>query len=110
MEEKRRLERHIVSSSLEVYNLDTGQHLGRVVDLHSEGLMLLSDQPVELFQHYALQISLPMTLNGMKEFFVDAESLWRRESIAGGQHWTGMHFVKIPDEARHCIDRMVASR
>jgi hypothetical protein len=51
-----------------------------------------------------------MTLNGMKEFFVDAESLWRRESIAGGPHWPGMHFVKIPDEARHCIDRMVASR
>lgn len=110
MYEKRRLERHIISNSLEVYDLDSGQHLGRVVDLHVDGLMLLSEQPMELFRRYALQVSLPMILNGMTEFFVDAESLWQRESIAGGQHWTGLHFVQLPDEAKQCIDKMVASR
>ncbi|WP_022962611.1 PilZ domain-containing protein [Halopseudomonas pelagia] len=110
MYEKRRLERHKITTSLEVYDLDSGQHLGRVVDLHAEGLMLLSEQPMELFRRYALQVSLPMILNGMTEFFVDAESLWQRESIAGGQHWTGLHFVRLPDEAKQCIDKMVASR
>lgn len=110
MYEKRRLERHTVSASLEVYDLDNGCYLGRVVDLHTEGLMLLSDQPIVLFQRYALQISLPMTLNGMRDFYLDAESLWHRESIAGGQHWTGMHFVQLPDDARQCIEKMVASR
>lgn len=37
-----------MSSSLEVFDLDTGDHLGRVVDLHEEGLMLLSNRPVDL--------------------------------------------------------------
>lgn len=110
MYEKRRLERHKISNSLEVYDLDTGNHLGRVVDLHLEGLMLLSNDPIELFRRYALQINLPMILGGMSEFFLDAESLWHRESIAGGQHWTGLHFVRLPDEARQCIERMIASR
>lgn len=110
MYEKRRLERHKISNSLEVYDLDSGQHIGRVVDLHAEGLMLLSEQPIELFRRYALQVSLPMTLNGTTEFFADAESLWQRESIAGGQYWTGLHFVQLPEDAKRCIDKMVASR
>lgn len=110
MYEKRRLERKEVSTSLEVYDLDTGNHLGRVVDLHAEGLMLLSEQPIDLFKRFALQVSLPMMLNGLTEFFIDAESLWNRESIAGGQYWTGLHFTKVPEDSRICIEKMVASR
>ncbi|SDS29075.1 PilZ domain-containing protein [Halopseudomonas xinjiangensis] len=110
MNERRKLERHSVSSSLEVYDLDTGTLLGRVVDLHIEGLMLLSDKPIEMFKSYALQINLPMTLNGITEFCLDAESLWNRESIGGGQFWTGLQFTRVPDDSRGCIEKMVASR
>lgn len=110
MNERRKLERHTVSSSLEVYDLDTGALLGRVVDLHQEGLMLLSDKPIEMFKSYALQINLPMTLNGVTEFCLDAESLWHRESIGGGQFWTGLQFLNVPDDSRSCIEKMVASR
>ena len=110
MYEQRKLERHHMSTSLEVYDLDTGHHLGRVVDLHAEGLMLLSDQPISLFKRFALQVNLPMTLNGLSEFFLDAESLWNRESIAGGQYWTGLHFTNLPEPSRQCIEKMVASR
>ena len=53
---------------------------------------------------------VPMTLNGMTEFLLDAESLWNRESISGQQYWTGLHFTHLPDESRQCIERMVASR
>lgn len=108
--ERRRLERHSVSTSLEVFDLDTGDHLGRVVDLHAEGLMLLSERPLDLFRSFALQVNLPMTLNGMTEFLLDAESLWNRESISGQQYWTGLHFTNLPEESRQCIERMVASR
>jgi len=108
--ERRKLERHTVSSSLEVYDLETGHMLGRVVDLHVEGLMLLSDKPIEMYKSFALQINLPMTLNGMGEFLLDAQSLWNRESIGGGQYWTGLQFTNVPDDARQCIEKMVASR
>lgn len=109
-DERRRLERHPVSNSLEVYDLSNGHHLGRVVDLHVEGLMLLSEHPIELNRHYALQVNLPMTLNGRREFLLDAESLWHRKSINGSQYWTGLHFTDLPDESRQCIEKMVASR
>ena len=99
-----------MSNSLEVYDLDSGQLLGRVVDLHIEGLMLISDSPIELNRAWALQINLPMTLNGISEFTLDAESLWNRESIGGQQYWTGLQFTELPDESRQCIERMVAGR
>ena len=110
MTERRKLERHHVSSSLEVYDLDSGQLLGRVVDLHAEGLMLLSERPIELDKAWALQVNLPMTLNGISEFTLDAESRWNRESISGEQFWTGLQFTSLPDESRKCIDSMVSSR
>ena len=65
MNERRKLERHHVSNSLEVYDLDSGELLGRVVDLHTEGLMLLSERPIELNRSWALQVNLPMNLNGV---------------------------------------------
>ena len=98
-----------MSSSLEVFDLDTGDHLGRVVDLHVEGLMLLSDRPVDLFRSFALQVNLPMSLNGVREFLLDAESLWNRESINGKQYWTGMHFTNLPEDSRLCIERMASA-
>lgn len=99
-----------MSRSLEVYDLDSGHLLGRVVDLHAEGLMLLSEQPIELNRAWALQVNLPMNLNGMSEFMLDAESRWNRESIAGGQYWTGLQFTHLPEDSRLCIERMVSSR
>ena len=109
MTERRRLERHHVSNSLEVFDLDTGDHLGRVVDLHVEGLMLLSDRPVDLFRCFALQVNLPMRLNGVHEFLLDAETLWNRQSLNGQQYWTGMHFTNLPEASRQRIEKMVAS-
>ena len=98
-----------MSSSLEVYDLDSGHLLGRVVDLHVEGLMLLSDTPIELNKAWALQVNLPMTLDGVSEFILGAESRWNRKSIGGHQYWTGLQFTSLPDESRHCIERMMAS-
>lgn len=109
VQERRKLERHHVSSSLEVFDLDTGEFLGRVVDLHTEGLMLFSERPIELYRGYALQVNLPMTFDGMREILLDARSLWHRESLAGGQYWTGLHFTHLPDASRRCIERMVGS-
>ncbi len=110
MNERRKLERHHVSSSLEVYDLDSGELLGRVVDLHTEGLMLLSERPIELNRAWTLQVNLPMNLDGVSEIMLDAESRWHRESMAGGQYWTGLQFTHLPDESRRCIERMVSSR
>lgn len=98
-----------MSSSLEVYDLDNGQLLGRVVDLHIEGLMLLSEYPIELNKTWALQVNLPMILDGISEFTLHAESRWNRKSIGGQQFWTGLQFTFLPDESRNYIERMVAS-
>lgn len=110
MIQRRKLKRHHVSSSVEVYDLDSGQILGRVVDLHTEGLMLLSEQPLELHRSWALQVNLPMVLDGVSEFLLEAQSLWDRESMASGQFWTGLQFTNLPEESRLCIERMIAGR
>src|SRR5690606_27637933 len=110
MRDRRKLERHHVSSSLEVYDLDSGQLLGRVVDLHAEGLMLLSEKHIELNRAWALHVNLPMTLDGLSEFTLDAESRWNRKRIGGQQFWTGLQYPYVPDDTRQYKELKVSSR
>src|SRR5690606_1849745 len=107
---RRPLERQRGRRTPEGYDRDSGRLRGRVVDLHAEGLMLLSEKPIELNRAWALQVNLAMTLDGVSEFTLDAESRWNRESIGGQQFWTGLQFTYLPDESRQCIERMVSSR
>src|SRR5690606_34148725 len=110
MGDRRKPERHHVSCSRAGYDLDTGQLLRRTVALHAAARMLLSANAIELNRAWALQVNLPMTLDGLSEFTPDAESRWNRESIGGQQFWTGLQFTYLPDESRQCIERMVSSR
>src|SRR5690554_8159052 len=85
MRDRRKLERQHVSSSLEVYDLDNGQLLGRVVDLHAVGLMLLSEKPIELNRAWALQVNLAMSLDGVSEFTQAAEGRMTAGGSGGRQ-------------------------
>ena len=43
MEERRQHSRHGTEMQLEVFDLNSGQRLGRIVDLSADGFMLFSD-------------------------------------------------------------------
>ena len=45
MEERRQHSRHGTEMQLEVFDLNSGQRLGRIVDLSADGFMLFSDTP-----------------------------------------------------------------
>ena len=45
MEERRLHSRHGTEMQLEVFDLNSGQRLGRIVDLSADGFMLFSDTP-----------------------------------------------------------------
>ena len=57
--EKRKTLRKIANEILEVTDQITGTHLGRVVNISAEGLMLLSSSPIDTGSVYQLDLRLP---------------------------------------------------
>ena len=106
--DKRKLERCKVGDILEVFDIHSERQMGRVADISVEGLMLISQTPIEVNRIFQLLIPLPMELEGCSEIRLGVESLWTRESNDGTQHWTGFHVICISDQDRDCIERMLS--
>ena len=106
--DKRKLARCKVGDILEVFDIHSERQIGRVVDISVEGLMLISQTPIEVNRIFQLLIPLPMPLEGCNEIRLGVESLWTRESSDGTQHWCGFHVICISDQDRDCIERMLS--
>ncbi len=108
MQDKRKLARCTVDDILEVFDIHSERQIGRVVDISVEGLMLISQTPIEVNRIFQLLIPLPMSLEGCNEIRLGVESLWARESGDGTQYWSGFHVICISDQDRDCIEQMLS--
>ncbi|WIO74062.1 PilZ domain-containing protein [Porticoccaceae bacterium LTM1] len=57
IEEQRRLHRHDIHGLIDAMDIETGNSLGKLADVHREGILLLCEQPCELGQVMQLQLS-----------------------------------------------------
>jgi len=72
--------RHLIYY-LRVWNTDTKELLGHVVDITTEGLMLVSDQPIELNKHFNLEMQWQGDDGEVKSIYFEAESRWEDKDI-----------------------------
>ena len=86
MDDERRLHsRHNAEVQLEVFDLHTGQRLGRVVDLSADGFMLFSDTPLAADELVECRLVSEQPVEGVCEITLGADCLWSRPG-ADGQH------------------------
>ncbi len=76
MRERRRLPRRRVIYSPRVFDTNTGQPIGHVVNISTDGLMLVSEDPIETNALFRLRIALPAEMAGGKQIRFDARSVW----------------------------------
>ncbi|MEW5924187.1 MAG: PilZ domain-containing protein [Candidatus Zixiibacteriota bacterium] len=76
MSEKRKFVGRQACHNLSLFDRKTGDFLGRVVNMSINGLMLVSDQPIEFPKLYECKIELPEEILESRELIFDAESKW----------------------------------
>lgn len=81
MNECRRLKRRHLIYYLRVFNRETDQLLGHLVDITEEGLMLISEHPIEMGITFQMRMLLPSNIGGMESWEFDAISRWCRKDI-----------------------------
>jgi hypothetical protein len=72
--------RHIIYY-LQILEPETGNVIGRLVDITTIGLMIISEKALEPGQEFALRIALPEEFPNAKQINVVGESVWCHKDV-----------------------------
>ena len=110
LNENRNLVRRELIYYLKVTDRHTGQELGRLGDIHAEGMLILTPEPLSRQTVYKLFLELPKAMaqeEGYKELPLQAEALWSRPGPAlSNFHENGLRFLEMPIQAHKAIKRL----
>lgn len=107
MEERRKQSRQRLMSETVVLDANTGELLGRIGNLTTEGLMLRSDQALDIDYTYALQIRLPDEVGGRAELNLEARSLWSQRAVDPTYFATGFEILNVDEEDRKVLEILI---
>ena len=106
MPEKRRLKRKHLIYYLKVHDAETNQEIGRVQDMHIEGMMLTSAKPLPTGATFHLKIDLPNEILGKKQLAIEAQSMWNKRDVNPDYYDTGFKLSKITEDDTKVIKRL----
>ena len=108
LKENRHLVRRELIYYLKVTDRQTRQELGRLGDIHTEGMLLLSPQPLPVQAVYELFLELPKSMAGeigYLQLSVEAQALWNRQGPAN-YYENGLRFLSLSEQTQGIIDRL----
>ncbi len=104
---RRQLRRHKLSAEITIKNTLTSAPIGKLVDIHQEGLLILGN-PLTMESAYQLSLSLPNSINRQTSFEVGVECLWSQPSMNDGElAWVGCTIIDKSKNASACIQSLI---
>ncbi|MBM7061500.1 PilZ domain-containing protein [Pseudomonas sp. UL073] len=107
MDDRRQHSRQNTELQLEVFDLNSGQRLGRVVDLSIDGFMLFSDTPVDVDSVIECRLVPAPPLDGLEEVKLGADCLWSRPGADDGHCWAGFHIIDLAEDQAAHLDNLL---
>lgn len=107
MAEARREEREIINRYLRVFDRDSNQFIGYLVDITAHGAMLQSREQLDPDRQMLLRVELPEELDPSRELVIEAASIWDKKEDNALFHHTGFEFQRVSPVAESKIRRMI---
>lgn len=104
---QRRLERKAISGVVEIYDTNRDFYVGRLVNIHCEGLMLMGDVALEPEHVYQLDLQLPTPLLDESVIHLGVDCLWVRDPEGSTTAWSGCHIIDASEKARQQIEALL---
>ena len=105
----RMLHRHTLNADVDVYDSLRDVYLGRLVNIHTQGLMIVGDVLLEEDRLYELDMHLPNMDSSKRVLRLGVDCLWTRAADQNGKHWTGFSIIDSTPQAAEEIHRLIAS-
>ncbi len=107
--DKRQFKRRSLYYYLQVLDRKTGREIGRLVDIHVAGLLIISRQSFKQDQEIDLRISLDdealRSLSGKLD--VRAVAKWCKQDVNRDYYVTGLQFTEISPAQENIIEDLV---
>ncbi|MCL2845580.1 MAG: PilZ domain-containing protein [Chitinivibrionia bacterium] len=106
--DERRSERKVLCYYLRVIDTKTGKELGRIADITPEGLMLLSDKPLQQTKPYSIRILLDRKLfdAGLGNLDVDVNVRWSKPDANPSLTLTGLLFLDLDEKGKQIVKNL----
>ena len=101
MDERRKDQRKQTDHFFGVFDRETGEFIGKLIDLSARGMMLQAVLKMDAGSIYEFRIDLPKPVAGKRFLAFDAECIWCRESTSSKDNYdvgfeiTEMNFNEI---------------
>ena len=96
----RSLKRRHLIYYLRIFDVETGEPIGHLVDVTLRGMMMISEGPVATDMVFQMRMDLPPGLFEQDRWEFSARSIWSKSDVNPAFHDTGLEFLAItrPDE------------
>ena len=105
--DKRICKRHELIYYLELLAYDTERCLGHILDISSEGMMVMSERPFAMHEVYFFKISYRIPHKGRHTFPIKARSRWCSRDIHANFFDTGFEMVELNQHALQSIEFII---
>lgn len=95
----RRLERKELNQSIVVLDTINGGVFGELVNVTTEGLMVMTDREIETQAIFQLALELPEPIKGAHQIVVGADCLWCRSAENFSRYWAGFQIIDASEQA-----------
>lgn len=92
---------------LEIYDNKSEKHLGYLVDITPEGLMMISEEKVDAGNEYNLKMVLPESAYGKKAISFKANSRWAKKDVNPAFFASGYEIVEIGTVESETIQSLI---
>ena len=106
-EHDRELERVNIGGNVDVYDAMRDLYLGRLVNIHAQGLMIVGDIGLEEDRLYTLDLHIPEKLSGCGVMQLGVDCLWARDADLAGKFWTGFSIIETSVENTETIKLLI---
>ncbi|UCD17135.1 MAG: PilZ domain-containing protein [Candidatus Zixiibacteriota bacterium] len=109
MKERRKEKRQHLNSYVAVYDRTTGDHIGCLVDMTTEGIKVMSNKPFDPDSDVKLRVSIPFEISGGKTITFDAKCRWCNKKDNPDLYEIGFQTTCVSPTTSETIKNLIAS-
>lgn len=104
--DERNQERWLLVNNLRVFNAENNTILGHLVNVTTEGIMIISEQPLAIDKDFQLKMAIPIG-DVTTDIELDARSIWTKADADPHFYKTGLQFTLCSEEAIQAISALI---
>ncbi len=106
-DDRRDMKRRHLIYNIAVLKVATGEEIGRLADISTEGLMIASPSKLPLHEHNLLTFKLPESCQQYSNVEFEAEARWHKDDANPSYELTGYHVIEPVDDYKKLCQLLV---